>query len=48
MNPGKYGVNMGGIKHMSNFRELYFINKDQAQCDLLSKSSQISRLKFSG
>ena len=32
MNPGKYGVNMGGIKNMSDSRELCFINKDHAQC----------------
>ena len=38
MNPGKYGVNIGGIKkNMSDFRELCFINRDHAQCDLLFK-----------
>ena len=33
---------------MSDFKELRFINKDHAQCDLLLKSSQISKLNFSG
>ena len=31
---------------MSDFREICFINKDHAQCDLLFKSSQISKLIF--
>ena len=35
-------------KNMSAFRELYFINKDHAQCDLLLKSSQRSKLNFPG
>ena len=48
MNPGKYGLNMGGIRKKVNFRELCFINKDHAQCDLMFKSSQISKLNFSG
>ena len=37
-----------GLKNMSNFRELGFINNDHAQCDLLFKSSQVSKLIFSG
>ena len=48
MNPGKYGVNMGGIKKMSDYRKLCFIDKDHAQFDFLFKSSQISKLNFSG
>ena len=48
MSPGKYGLNMGGIKKKVNFRELCFINKDHAQCGLMFKSSQISKLNFSG
>ena len=37
-----------GLKHMSDFGELCFINKDLAQRlrDLLFKSSQISKLIF--
>ena len=31
MNLAKYGVNMVGLKNISDFRELYFINKDHAQ-----------------
>ena len=31
---------------MSDFRELCFINKNHAQCDLLFKCSQISKLFF--
>ena len=46
MNPGKYGVNVSGIKKRSNFRESCFVNKHHAQCDLLLKSSQISKLTF--
>ena len=37
-----------GLKNMSDFRESCFINKDHAQCDLLFKSLQISKLDFSG
>ena len=32
---------------MSDLRELWFTDKDNAQCDLLFKSSQISKLNFS-
>ena len=46
MNSEKYGVNMGGVKNISDFSELCFINKDHALCDLLFKSSQISKLIF--
>ena len=35
------------LENMSDFRELCFRNKDHAQCDLLFKSSQISKLNFS-
>ena len=38
----------GWGKKMSAFRELCFINKDHARCDLLLKSSQRSKLNFSG
>ena len=48
MNLGKYGVNMGGTKNMFDNRELCFANKDNAQCDLLFKSSQISKPNILG
>ena len=35
-----------GLKNIPDFKELCFINKDHAQCDFLSKSSQISKLIF--
>ena len=47
-NSGKYGVIWLGLKNMSDFRELCFINKDHAQCHLFFKSSQISKLDFLG
>ena len=39
---------MGGLKNVSGFRELRFINEDHLQRDLLFKGSQISKLIFSG
>ena len=36
------------LKNMPDFRKLCFIYKDYARCDLLFKSSQISKLIFSG
>ena len=47
MNPGKCGVNIGGIKKYDS-RELCFINEEHAQYELLFKNSQISKLNFSG
>ena len=47
MNPGKYGVNMGGTKNMFDIRELCFTIKDHAQCNLLFKSPQMPKLNFS-
>ena len=40
----KYGINMG-LKYICSFSELFY--KDHAQCGLLFKSSQISKLNFS-
>ena len=45
MNSEKHGINMG-LKNMSDFREL--VLQRPWQCDLLFKSSQISKLNFTG
>ena len=45
MDPAKHGINMG-LKNMPDFRVMFY--KDHAQCDLLFKSSNISKLNFLG
>ena len=45
MDPEKHGINMK-LKYMSDFRALG--SQDHVQCSLLFKSSQISKLDFSG
>ena len=45
MDHEKHGINIG-LRKMSDFKIMFY--KDHAQCDSLFKTSQISKLNFSG